>query len=323
MTRIHPTAVIDERAQLADDVIVGAKCVVGGPVVMGAGCVLHPQAMVTGHTTMGAGNIVYPGAVVGAEPQDLKYDGEPTRLEIGDRNRFREHVTVHPGTLDGGGLTRIGSDNLFMVGSHVAHDCRLGNRIVLANHVLLAGHIQVGDRAILNGAAACHHFTTIGRLAYVGGLTRITQDVHPFTIVEGHPARIRGCNVIGMRRSGLGEEDVQRVKDAVRSIFLSKRSTAADAIADLEAQHGDDPLIAELLASIRAADAGRQGRAAEALAGAGLPKAQLPGTELPDTGLPDTGLPSGRPGAGAEYRASRDWVGKRPSLGRAQRGNAR
>ena len=266
---IHPTAVIDERAVLADDVVVGAKCVITGPAQLGPGCVLHPHAMVCGDTRMGAGNIVYPGAVVGAEPQDLKYDGEATVLEIGEGNRFREHVTIHPGTAKAGGITRIGSRNLFMVGSHVAHDCIVGNDVVLANHVLLAGHIRVGDRAVLNGAAACHHFTSIGRLAYVGGLTRITQDVHPFTIVEGHPARIRGCNVIGMRRAGIAEPDVQRLKDAVRSIFLSKRSTAADAIADCEAQYGEDPLIAELLASVRAANAGRQGRAAEALRGTG------------------------------------------------------
>ena len=267
MTHIHPTATVDERATLAPDVRIGAHCIVSGPVVLGSGCVLHPKAMVTGHTNLGEGNIVFPGAVVGAQPQDLKYDGEVTRLEVGDRNRFREHVTVHPGTASGGGLTRIGSDNLFMVGSHVAHDCWLGDQIVMANHVLLAGHIRVGDRAILNGAAACHHFTTIGRLAYVGGLTRITQDVHPFTIVEGHPARIRGCNVIGMQRCGMPTDAVQRVKDAVRSIFLSKTTTTADAIAHWEAQHGKDPLIAELLGSIRAADAGRQGRAAEAVRG--------------------------------------------------------
>jgi UDP-N-acetylglucosamine acyltransferase len=218
-----------------------------------------------GQTVMGARNQVFPGAVIGAEPQDLKYDGVPTDLVIGDDNRFREHVTVHPGTRGGGGVTRIGSGGLFMVGCHVAHDCRVGDRVVLANHVLLAGHVTVGDRAVLNGASACHHFTTVGRLAYVGGLSRITQDVHPFTVVEGHPARIRGVNSVGMRRDDVPEDAVERVKRAIYAIFLSDKETAAEAMTRLEQEYASDPLVVELLASIRASQAGRQGRAAEAV----------------------------------------------------------
>ncbi len=263
MTRIHPTAVIDPQAQVHPDVRIGPQCVVQGPVEIGAGSVLYAQATVMGRTILGTGNVVFPGAVIGAPPQDLKYDGEPTLLEIGDNNSFREHVTVHPGTDQGGGRTMIGSDNLFMIGSHVAHDCSIGNRVVLSNHVLLAGHITVGDRAVLNGASACHHYTTVGRLAYVGGLTRITQDVHPFTIVEGHPARIRACNSIGMRRAGLSEDEIQPVKNAIFSIFVSGKMSAAEAMAGVEAEHPDHPLVQELLASIRASQQGRQGRAAE------------------------------------------------------------
>ena len=265
MTHVHPTAVVDPRAVLAPDVRVGPYAVVDGPVTLGAGCVLHAHAVVMGQTTLGPGNHVFPGAVLGAPPQDLKFSGELTRLEVGEGNQFREHVTVHPGTKKGGGITRVGSHGLFMVGSHVAHDCQVGDHVVLANHVLLAGHIRVGDRAILNGAAACHHFTTIGRLAYVGGLTRITQDIHPFTIVEGHPARVRGANVVGMQRSGIPAASVERVREAVFSVLISDRESAAEALARVEREHADDALVQELVASVRASERGRQGRAAEPL----------------------------------------------------------
>jgi UDP-N-acetylglucosamine acyltransferase len=265
MTLVHPTAVIDPQAQLAPDVRVGPYAVVEGPVVLGAGCVLYAHSVVMGHTTLGTGNHVFPGAVLGAPPQDLKHAGEPTRLVIGNDNQFREHVTVHPGTRKGGALTTVGSHGLFMVGSHVAHDCKVGDHVVLANHVLLAGHIRVGDRAILNGAAACHHFTTIGRLAYVGGLTRITQDIHPFTIVEGHPARVRAANVVGMQRAGLPAASVERVREAVFAVLISERESAAEALTRIEREQGDDALVLEFTASIRAAERGRQGRAAEPL----------------------------------------------------------
>ena len=260
---IHPTAVVDPRATLADDVSVGPYAVVDGPVSVGPGCVLHAHATVLGHTVLGRGNHVFPGAVIGAEPQDLKHAGEVTRLEIGDNNRFREHVTVHVGTRAGGDLTRVGSDGLFMVGCHVAHDCRVGDRVILANHVLLAGHIRVGDGAAMNGASACHHFTTVGRLAYVGGLSRITQDVHPFTVVEGHPARVRGANTVGMQRAGYDAETVGRVKRAIYAIFLSEKESSAEAMNRIEREFGEDPCIAELIRSVRASEAGRQGRAAE------------------------------------------------------------
>jgi len=264
MTALHPSALVDPAAQLAPDVRVGPNCVIEGPVRLGPGCVLYPGVTILGHTSVGEGNVFFPGVVVGAPPQDLKFEGEVTYVEIGDRNHFREHVTVHPGTAKGGGLTRIGSDNLLMAGCHVAHDCRVGDRTILSNHVLLAGHVRVGDRAILNGASACHHFTTIGRLAYVGGLTRLTQDVHPFTVVEGHPARVRACNAVGMTRAGIPAEDVAVVRDAIFSILVSRRRSSAEEIDRVTREQAGHPLVEELLASIRAAQGGRQGRAAEA-----------------------------------------------------------
>jgi UDP-N-acetylglucosamine acyltransferase len=263
MSRVHPTAIVDSRAELAEDVEVGPYCVLQGPVRIGAGSVLHAHVTILGDTELGQGNRLFPGVVLGAEPQDLKHDGTVTRLRIGDRNQFREHVTVHPGTPGGGGTTWLGSDGLYMVGSHVAHDCRVGDRVVLANHVLLAGHVSVGERAVLNGASACHHFTTIGRLAYVGGLTRVTQDVHPFTVVEGHPARVRSVNRVGLQRAGYPEERIAVVKRAVYAVFLSEKESTAAALARMEREHPDEALVRELLDSVRAAERGRQGRAAE------------------------------------------------------------
>lgn len=265
MKRIHPTAVVDPGAEIGEDVEIGPYCAIQGPARIGRGCVLHAHVTVMGHTSLGEGNHLFPGAVLGAEPQDLKYDGSPTALSIGDGNRFREHVTVHPGTVGGGGVTTIGSGGLFMVGCHVAHDCRVGDQVVLANHVLLAGHVRVGDRAVMNGASACHHFTTVGRFAYVGGLSRITQDVPPFTVVEGHPARIRGANTVGMRRAGIDPDTIARVKRAVFAIFLSAKESTAEALNRVEAECAGDRCVGELVAAVRASAQGRQGRAAEAI----------------------------------------------------------
>jgi UDP-N-acetylglucosamine acyltransferase len=276
MRRIHPTAVVDPAAELGDDVEIGPHAVVDGPVRLGAHCVLMANATVLGETTLGEGNVVFPGAVIGAAPQDLKHRGEPTRLVVGARNQIREHVTFHRGTAKGGGLTTVGSDGLFMVGCHVAHDCVVGDRVILANHVLLAGHVTVQERAILNGAAACHHFTTIGRLAYVGGLSRITRDIPPFAVAEGHPVRIRGANVVGMQRSGIAAEVVDRVEDAVRDIFVRGVETARDAMARLEREHPGDSLLRELIAFTRASEAGRSGRQAEPRPGVEAPPAVRP-----------------------------------------------
>lgn len=274
MKRIHPTAVIDPAAQLGEDVEIGAFCVIEGPVRIGARTVLRPHVTILGDTVIGEGNVIHPGAVLGAPPQDLKHGDAKTKLVVGHRNQIREHVTFHPGTVKGGGITTVGDDGLFMVGSHVAHDGVIGNGVILANHVLLAGHVTVGDRAIMNGAAACHHFTTIGRFAYVGGLTRITRDIPPFTISEGHPVRIRGANVVGMKRAGFAADVVERTKRAIFSIYVSDDEPARVAIDRLVAAHPADPLLAEIAAFQQASDGGRNGRAKEKRAGAPTPPPQ-------------------------------------------------
>jgi UDP-N-acetylglucosamine acyltransferase len=265
--RIHPTAVVDPAAELGEDVEIGPYCVVEAGVRLGAHTVLRPHALVLGDTTLGVGNVVHPGAVVGGPPQDLKHGDARTKLVVGDRNQIREHVTFHPGTVKGGGVTTVGSNGLFMVGCHVGHDARIGDGVILANHVLLAGHTIVGDRAIMNGAAACHHFTTIGRLAYVGGLTRITRDIPPFSIAEGHPVRIRAANVVGMRRAGIPAESIAHVREAIFRIFVKEEEAAAVAMERMLEEHGDDPMVRELVEFTRASQAGRQGRQAERVSG--------------------------------------------------------
>ena len=268
MKRIHPTAVVDPAAELGDDVVVGPLCVIDGPVKVGARTVLHAHVTLMGPTVTGEGNVIHAGAVLGAPPQDLKYAGAITRLTVGDRNQIREHVTFHAGTEKGGGLTTVGSDGMYMAGCHVAHDGHVGNGVIMANHVLLAGHVTVGDRAVLNGAAAAHHFSSIGRLAYVGGLSRIVRDIPPFCIAEGHPLRIRGANVVGMRRAGFAADAIARIRDAIHRIFVSDREPARVAMERLEQEHRGDPLIAELLEFVRRSDQGRNGRANDRRAGA-------------------------------------------------------
>ncbi len=279
MRRIHPTAVVAHEAVLGEDVDIRAYAVVDGPVRLGDHTVLMPHAVVLGDTTLGVGNVVHSGAVIGGPPQDLKHGNAGTRLVVGDRNAIREHVTFHAGTVKGGGVTTVGSDGLFMVGSHVAHDGRIGDGVILANHVLLAGHVTVGDRAIMNGAAACHHFTTIGRLAYVGGLTRITRDIPPFTIAEGHPVRIRAANVVGMRRAGIPADAIAIVKEAIFRIFVKEDEPANVAMVNLMDEHPHDPWVRELVTFLRASESGRQGRQAEKRQGsvpAGAPAAAAP-----------------------------------------------
>ncbi len=187
-TEIHPTAVVHPEAELGVDVRVGPHTVIGPSVRIGDRNWIGPQVVIDGVTTIGSENRIIGQANIGGAPQDLSYEDEPTHLEVGDRNTIREFVTINRGTIKGGGSTRLGSDCLLMACSHVAHDCELGDRVVLANNVLLAGHVAVGHGAIINGAAAAHQFCTIGKYAYVGGLTRMIMDVPPFMIVEGHPA---------------------------------------------------------------------------------------------------------------------------------------
>jgi UDP-N-acetylglucosamine acyltransferase len=201
---VHPTAVVDPRALLASGVEIGPYAVIGAEVELGEGCRIGPHVVIDGRVRMGRGNRVFPGACIGLEPQDLKYGGAPTEVVLGDRNTIRECVTINRATAEGE-QTRLGSGNLLMAYSHIGHNCRLGDRIVIANGVAVAGHVEIGDRAVIGGVLGIHQFVHIGTLAMVGGMSRIDRDVPPFMTVEGHPGRVRGLNRIGLRRSGVTE----------------------------------------------------------------------------------------------------------------------
>jgi UDP-N-acetylglucosamine acyltransferase len=263
MTQIHPTAVIAKGAELGQDVTIGPYSVIGGRVRIGEGTLIGPQVVIDGVTTIGRENRFLGQANIGGAPQDLSYEGEPTQLSIGDRNTVREFVTINRGTLKGGGVTRVGNDCLFMACSHVAHDCEIGDGVQLGNNVLLAGHVAVGKNAIVNGAAAAHQFVTIGRNAYVGGLTRVIQDVPPFMILEGHPARVRKVNVIGLERAGIPPEEIHELRQAFRRLFRSDE-TRSRGLAQVEAE-AKSALVRELVQAMRETELGQKGRYRETL----------------------------------------------------------
>jgi UDP-N-acetylglucosamine acyltransferase len=216
---VHPTAIVHPKALLGVGVEIGPYCVVGPDVVLGDRVHLINHVSIDGRTSIGADSIVYPFASLGQAPQDLKYKGEPSTLQIGARSRIREQVTMNPGTEGGGMVTRVGDDGLFMVGCHVAHDCVLGDHIIMANNATLAGHVVMGDFAVLGGLSAVHQFVRIGPHAMVGGMTGVEQDVIPFGLVMGDRARLTGLNLVGMERRGFPREDIQGVRSAYRMMF--------------------------------------------------------------------------------------------------------
>ena len=262
-TKIHPTAVIAPGAELGRDVAIGPYAVIGASVRIGDGTVVGPQVVIDGVTTIGRENRFLGQANIGGAPQDLSYEDEPTQLVLGDRNTVREFVTINRGTIKGGGVTRVGSDCLFMACSHVAHDCEIGDGVQLGNNVLLAGHIAVGRNAIVSGAAAVHQFVTIGRNAYVSGLTRVLQDVPPFMILGGQPARVRKLNVIGLERAGLPLEEIQELRQAFRRLFRGDQ-TRSRALAKAE-QEFKGGLVGELILALRNTELGLKGRYRETL----------------------------------------------------------
>lgn len=264
MRNIHPTAIVEAQAQLADGVSVGPYTVIGPEAVIGEGCVIHNHVTVTGHTTLGREVQVFPGAVVGGVPQDLKYRGEKTTLSVGDGTVIRECCTLHPGTALGGGRTSVGRNNLLMAYVHVAHDCQLQDNIIIANAAQLAGHVQVDEHARISGLAAVHHFVRIGTCAFVAGCAKLSIDVPPFTIADGHPARIRGLNREGLKRRGLSDEAMNALKEAYRMCFDGElpRDQAYKEVA----ARGYDQVaeVALFVAFLQTTAKGKHGRALEA-----------------------------------------------------------
>jgi UDP-N-acetylglucosamine acyltransferase len=245
---IHPTAVVSPEAELADDVLVGPYVVIEGRVRVGKGCVLRPYVHLCGPLTMGGGNVVFSGCVLGEQPQHLKYQNEPTGLEIGENNVFREHVTVHRGTSHSW-TTRIGSHNFFMAHSHIAHDCQVGNRCIFANGALLGGHCTISDGAYLSGNCAVHQFIRIGRLALLSGCSATTKDIPPF-IIQQNIDTVVGVNVVGMRRAGMSREEIEAVRHAYRILFREGLVLPA-AIAKLEKELGGSEAVQEMISFIR------------------------------------------------------------------------
>jgi len=256
---------VDPKAQIADGVEIGPYSVIGPDVRIGEGSMLLNHVTVIGHTTLGRECQLFPGAVVGGPPQDLKYKGSKTTLEIGDHNIIRECCTLNPGTELGGGRTVVGDHNLIMAYVHIAHDCMLENNVVIANSTQLAGHVQVYEGARLSGLAALHHFVRIGRCSYVAGCAKLSIDVPPFTLAEGHPARIRTLNMEGLRRRGVEGDALVALKKAFRVLFKERGTPREQAYAALA---GSDftqfDIVREFVTFVQEMDRGVNGRALEA-----------------------------------------------------------
>lgn len=231
-TLIHPTAVINDRAQIHPTVRIEPYAVIGSQVTIGANTVVGSHTIIDGLTTIGADNQIFPGAAIGLEPQDLKYRGANSQVIIGDRNRIREYVTINRATEEGE-ATIIGDDNLLMAYSHLGHNCIVGNEVVIANSVAVAGHVQIESMAIISGVLGIHQFVHIGRMAMVGGMSRINRDVPPYMMVEGNPARVRSLNITGLKRRGFSPEEIRELKKAFRLLYL-QQIPFKDAIAQLD-----------------------------------------------------------------------------------------
>ncbi|AGT08179.1 acyl-ACP--UDP-N-acetylglucosamine O-acyltransferase [Paracoccus aminophilus] len=212
-TRIHPSAIIEPGAEIGPGCEIGPFCIVGPEVRLGAGVTLQSHVVLTGATTIGDETAIFPFASIGQAPQDLKFKGEKTQLIIGKRNRIREYVTMNPGTEGGGGITQVGDDGLFMAGAHVAHDCRIGDRVILVNHVSVAGHCVLEDDVIVGGLSGVHQFVRIGHGAMIGALSMVTADVIPFGLVQGPRAHLDGLNLVGLKRRGASRDEIHALRD--------------------------------------------------------------------------------------------------------------
>lgn len=248
---VHPTAIVDPAATLGEGVRIGPYSVVEGPVVLAEGVEIHAHAVVRGQTTIGARTRIWPFASIGHQPQDLKYAGEASRLEIGADCMIREHVTANPGTAGGGLVTRIGDGCLLMVGAHVGHDCQVGAGVIMVNNATLAGHVEVGDHAILGGLSAVHQHVRIGPHAMVGGMSGVEKDVIPFGSVIGNRAELGGLNIVGLKRRGFPREAIHALRQAYRTIFVGEGSLQERA-ARAGSEHAGVDAVQQLVAFILA-----------------------------------------------------------------------
>ena len=251
MADIHPSAVVDPNADIGEGTIIGPFCLVGAGVRLGANVKLHSHVVVEGQTEIGDETEIYPFASIGHIPQDKKFSGENSQLIIGPRNRIREHVTMNPGTEGGGMVTRVGSDGLFMAGTHVAHDCAVGDHVIMANNATLAGHCVVEDFVILGGLSGIHQFVRLGAHAFIGGMTGIENDVIPFGMAIGTRGGLSGLNIIGLKRQGFDREQIHTLRKAYRMLF-SAEGTLAERLEDVDNMFGSDEGVAKIISFIRA-----------------------------------------------------------------------
>lgn len=249
-TTIHPSALVDEGAELGEGVTIGPFCHVGSQVKLGDHTKLESHVVVAGCTTIGAGCHIFPFASIGHRPQDLKYHGEPSTLEIGANTTMREYVTVQPGTEHGGMITRVGEQCLLMASAHVAHDCQVGNQVILGNNVMMAGHCTVEDHVIVSGGSAAHQFVRIGEHAFVGGLTGVENDVIPYGMIIGNRGSLSGLNIVGLRRRGFDRDEIHTIRQAYRLLF-SDEGTLAERVEDVSKMFPDSPSVKRVIDFIR------------------------------------------------------------------------
>lgn len=250
MKSIHPTAIVAPSATIGEDVVIGPYCVIDGDVVIDSGTRLVSHIAVSGRTTIGKNCTIYPFSSLGHPPQDLKFKGEASQLVIGDNNVIREHVTMNPGTEGGGLMTSVGSHCLFMVGSHVAHDCRVGNRVIMANNATLGGHVEVGDNAIIGGLAAVHQFVRIGAHAIIGGMSGVEHDVIPFGSVMGERANLAGLNLVGLKRCGFDRDTIHSLRNAYKMLFEEEDGTLAERAVKTRENFGATKEVMQILAFV-------------------------------------------------------------------------
>ena len=253
-TEIHPTAIIDSRASVGEDVVIGPYCVIEGPVELGDRCQLKSHVVLAGPSQIGPDNVFYAFAVIGERTQDLKYSGEPTHLVIGDHNVFRENVTIHRSTVTNG-KTAIGSHGNFLAYSHIAHDCVVGDHVIFSNNGTLAGHVTVEDHAVIGGLTAVHQFCRIGQHVITGGCTKVVQDVPPFMIADGNPAEVRGINKVGLERRGFNDASIRALRECYKLLYREDMNVQ-QALAAITKRFPDDAIVQQLTAFVTSSERG-------------------------------------------------------------------
>ncbi len=242
---IHKTAIIHDKAKIPENIEIGPYCVIGPNVEIGENVIIHSHVNISGNTKIGNENIIYPFASIGSDPQDLKYSGEQTKLTIGNNNKIREYVTINPGTIGGGGKTIVGDNCLLMISSHIAHDCWVGNNVIIANNVPLGGHTIIEDNVVIGGNSAVQQFTRIGRMAMIGGMTGVLHDVIPYGLSTGNRNSLQGLNLIGLRRAKFENKDILGLSEAYKMIFETKNIN--DNINKLNGSFKENPLVKNII----------------------------------------------------------------------------